>query len=205
MLDYILVKVDRCSMMHSLEVRAPFLDRDLAEFACRLPIRMKLRGGTRKYLLKKAVADILPREILARKKRGFLIPSALWLRETLKPHMDELLGEAFLKKQGLFDPKTVAACAPNTRTACATTERNCGPCSFCSCGSGPITQVFPEEPGLGSRERRREREALPSRAAADFPADPEPGGIRRGPDRFPPLPRPCSPGRLPPPPSPEEP
>lgn len=109
MLDYILVKVDRCSMMHSLEVRAPFLDRDLAEFACRLPIRMKLRGGTRKYLLKKAVADILPREILARKKRGFLIPSALWLRETLKPHMDELLGEAFLKKQGLFNPETVVA------------------------------------------------------------------------------------------------
>ncbi|QLA15096.1 asparagine synthase (glutamine-hydrolyzing) [Desulfolutivibrio sulfoxidireducens] len=109
MLDYILVKVDRCSMMHSLEVRAPFLDRDLAEFACRLPITMKLRGETRKYILKKAVADILPKEILTRPKRGFLIPSAMWLRESLKPHMDELLGEAFLKKQGLFNPKTVAA------------------------------------------------------------------------------------------------
>jgi asparagine synthase (glutamine-hydrolysing) len=96
-------------MMHSLEVRAPFLDRDLAEFACRLPIRMKLRGDSRKYLLKKAVADILPREILTRRKRGFLIPAAMWLRESLRPHMDELLGETFLKRQGLFNPQTVAA------------------------------------------------------------------------------------------------
>ncbi|NDY58629.1 asparagine synthase (glutamine-hydrolyzing) [Desulfovibrio sulfodismutans] len=108
MLDYILVKVDRCSMMHSLEVRAPFLDRDLAEFACRLPISMKLRGDKRKYLLKKAVADILPPEILSRPKRGFLIPAAMWLRGSLAPHMDELLGESHLKRQGLFDPKAVA-------------------------------------------------------------------------------------------------
>jgi len=108
MLDYILVKVDRCSMMHSLEVRAPFLDRDVAEFACRLPINMKIRGDKRKYLLKKAVADILPREIYSRPKRGFLIPSAMWLRDSLAPQMDELLGEAHLKRQGLFDPAVVA-------------------------------------------------------------------------------------------------
>jgi len=104
MLDYILVKVDRCSMMHSLEVRAPFLDRDVAEFACRLPISMKLKGTTRKYLLKKTAANILPKEILHRQKRGFLIPAAQWLRESLRPQLEELTGEAFLKSQGLFDP-----------------------------------------------------------------------------------------------------
>ena len=61
LLDYILVKVDRCSMMHALEVRAPFLDTALMEFVYRLPYRMKIRHGKRKYLLKKAFKDILPR------------------------------------------------------------------------------------------------------------------------------------------------
>ncbi|WP_428564392.1 MAG: asparagine synthase (glutamine-hydrolyzing) [Solidesulfovibrio sp. DCME] len=107
MLDYILVKVDRCSMMHSLEARAPFLDRDLAEFVCRLPARYKLRGARRKYLLKKAVADLLPKEILGRGKRGFLIPVASWLRGQLRPQVDALLGEKHLREQGIFDPKEV--------------------------------------------------------------------------------------------------
>jgi asparagine synthase (glutamine-hydrolysing) len=107
MLDYILVKVDRCTMMHSLEARAPFLDRDFAEFASRLPANMKLRGLTRKYLLKKALADVLPQEILTRNKRGFLIPVARWLRDKLKPLVEDLLGEAHLRRQGLFDPKVV--------------------------------------------------------------------------------------------------
>jgi len=107
MLDYILVKVDRCAMMHSLEVRAPFLDRDVAEFICRLPSRYKLRGAKRKYLLKKAVAGILPKEILGRGKRGFLIPTASWLRGQLRPQVDALLGERHLKEQGIFNPEEV--------------------------------------------------------------------------------------------------
>jgi asparagine synthase (glutamine-hydrolysing) len=108
MLDYILVKVDRCSMMHSLEARAPFLDRDVAEFICRLPARYKLRGTKRKYLLKKAVADMLPKEILGRGKRGFLIPVASWLRGQLRPQVDALLGEKHLREQGIFNPKEVS-------------------------------------------------------------------------------------------------
>ncbi|MGE4538288.1 MAG: asparagine synthase (glutamine-hydrolyzing) [Desulfovibrio sp.] len=108
MLDYILVKVDRCSMMHSLEARAPFLDRDVAEFICRLPSRYKLRGTKRKYLLKKAVAGLLPKEILGRGKRGFLIPVASWLRGQLRPQVDMLLGEKHLREQGIFDPKAVS-------------------------------------------------------------------------------------------------
>ncbi|WP_243368670.1 asparagine synthase (glutamine-hydrolyzing) [Fundidesulfovibrio soli] len=109
LLDYILVKVDRCTMMHSLEARAPFLDRGVAEFACRLPFDFKLRGLKRKYILKKALADVLPKEILTRNKRGFLIPVAKWLRGRLRPLVDELLGEAHLRAQGLFEPKAVRA------------------------------------------------------------------------------------------------
>jgi asparagine synthase (glutamine-hydrolysing) len=107
LLDFILVKVDRCSMMHSLEVRAPFLDKDVVEFAFPLPWRFKIRHGSRKYLLKQAFKGILPSRILHRKKRGFLIPTALWLKGMLRPLMDELLGESWLKNQGLFRPDLV--------------------------------------------------------------------------------------------------
>ncbi len=109
MLDDILVKVDRCSMMHSLEVRAPFLDKDFAAFAARLPVEYKLHGFKRKYLLKKACADVLPKEILTRNKRGFQIPVAAWLRGQLRPLVEELLGEDFLRRQGLFNSAAVRA------------------------------------------------------------------------------------------------
>ncbi|MDR0466667.1 MAG: asparagine synthase (glutamine-hydrolyzing) [Deltaproteobacteria bacterium] len=104
-----LFKVDRGAMMHSLEARAPFLDRDLADFASRLPVSYKLRFFTRKYLLKKACARLLPPEILKRNKRGFVIPVAGWLRGALKPLLLELLGPDFLKEQGLFNPKGAGA------------------------------------------------------------------------------------------------
>ncbi|MDR3639983.1 MAG: asparagine synthase (glutamine-hydrolyzing) [Humidesulfovibrio sp.] len=107
LLDYILVKVDRCSMMHSLEVRAPFLDRDLAEFVWRLPVNTKLRGLSGKHLLRKAAAGLVPPEVLRRPKRGFLIPVAEWLRRELRPLLQDLLSEAALKQQGIFDPSAV--------------------------------------------------------------------------------------------------
>ena len=107
LLDDILVKVDRCSMLHSLEVRAPFLDRDAAEFVARLPIRHKLRGFKRKYLLKRAFADVLPPEILHRNKRGFQIPVAAWLRGRMRPLMEELFPPERLRAQGLFRPEAV--------------------------------------------------------------------------------------------------
>jgi asparagine synthase (glutamine-hydrolysing) len=77
----ILVKADRASMLNSLEVRAPFLDNDLVEFARRLPASMKTRRGHSKYLLKRALAPLLPHEVIYRKKKGFGIPLAAWLRE----------------------------------------------------------------------------------------------------------------------------
>jgi asparagine synthase (glutamine-hydrolysing) len=107
LLDYILVKVDRCSMMHSLEVRAPFLDTALMEFVYRLPYHMKIRHGKRKYLMKRAFRGLLPKEILTRKKRGFLIPTALWLKGLLRPLVEELLGERWLRQQGLFRPAVI--------------------------------------------------------------------------------------------------
>ena len=109
MLDDILVKVDRCSMLHSLEVRAPFLDKDVAEFAARLPVDRKLHGFKRKWLLKRAFAGLLPREILHRNKRGFQIPVAEWLRGRMRPLMEDLLSPDSLKAQGIFNPATVRA------------------------------------------------------------------------------------------------
>ena len=113
LLDYILVKVDRCSMMHSLEVRAPFLDRSLVEYVFGLPSHNKIRWLRRKYLLKKAMRGILPAQIIDRKKRGFLIPSALWLKKTLRPIVEEMLSPKRLEEQGLFRPEVVADLVSN--------------------------------------------------------------------------------------------
>ena len=82
--DGILTKVDRASMMNSLETRAVFLDNDLVEFASRLPTSLKYRNGKGKYLLKKVLSRRLPADIVDRPKKGFGIPLALWLREVPK-------------------------------------------------------------------------------------------------------------------------
>ena len=79
--DDILVKVDRASMMHSLEVRAPFLDMELVDFVRRIPAQYKFRHGTTKYILKKALEPVLPNEILYRQKKGFGVPVANWFRQ----------------------------------------------------------------------------------------------------------------------------
>lgn len=78
--DGILAKADRASMMNSLEVRSPFLDIEVADFARRLPHHFKLRGKTTKYLLKRAAEKLLPAEIVHRKKKGFGTPVGAWLR-----------------------------------------------------------------------------------------------------------------------------
>lgn len=109
MAEDILTKVDRASMAVSLEVRAPFLDPRIAEFAASLPLDFKLRRGKGKYVLRKAVEDHLPGQILDRPKKGFGIPIAEWLKGKLNPLMHELLSEERLKTQGLFNPLGVAA------------------------------------------------------------------------------------------------
>nr|MBA3785947.1 asparagine synthase (glutamine-hydrolyzing) [Acidobacteriota bacterium] len=107
MAEDILTKVDRASMAVSLEVRAPFLDPRVAQFAASLPLEYKLKGSTGKYILKKAVEPLLPKNILQRPKKGFGIPIAEWLKNRLNPLMHDLLAPERLKNHGLFDEKYV--------------------------------------------------------------------------------------------------
>jgi asparagine synthase (glutamine-hydrolysing) len=87
--DGILAKVDRASMMHGLEVRSPFLDLEVADFARHLPAHYKLRNGTTKYLLKKALEPVLPADIIHRKKKGFGTPVSAWFHTgRLAPKFD---------------------------------------------------------------------------------------------------------------------
>jgi len=105
--DDILCKVDRMSMAVSLETRGPFLDYTLVEFAARLPIDMRLRGLSGKYLLKRAMQGLLPEQILHRQKLGFNIPYKIWLRHELRELLLDALSPARLQQQGLFRPAYV--------------------------------------------------------------------------------------------------
>lgn len=98
--DDILVKLDRASMMHSLEARTPFLDIDLVNFIRRIPAAYKFRHGQTKYLLKKALEPVLPREILYRRKQGFGVPVGRWLKdESFFPGtQDNTLNASFVSK-----------------------------------------------------------------------------------------------------------
>jgi len=106
--DDILTKVDRASMMHSLEVRAPLLDPQVVEFLTALPTRYKLKGFTMKHILKETFKDSLPKEILKRKKKGFGIPIAEWLKAEMRPWVEELLSPDSLNRFGVFQPSGVA-------------------------------------------------------------------------------------------------
>ena len=105
--DCILTKVDRASMACSLEARAPFLDYTFVEFANSIPFALKLKGLKSKYILKKAMQDKLPADILGRRKKGFGIPVAKWFREDLRGLMLDSLSESRLRRQGLFNPAEV--------------------------------------------------------------------------------------------------
>jgi len=100
--DDILVKVDRASMANSLEIRVPYLDHTFVEYVAGLPTIYKLRGLTTKYILKKAVKDILPKEIVRRKKKGFGIPLSKWFNQELKDLLLSYLNEERIKKAGIF-------------------------------------------------------------------------------------------------------
>jgi len=101
--DDILVKVDRASMMNSLEVRAPFMDVHVVEFLNRLPYDFKLKGFRGKHLLKETMRGKLPSDIIDRPKKGFGIPVSLWLKNELKDLCNDLLSKEMIESQGLFD------------------------------------------------------------------------------------------------------
>jgi asparagine synthase (glutamine-hydrolysing) len=107
LVDDLLVKTDRASMAHSLEARVPFLDSVVTNFALSLPSKHKVRGLRKKVLLRKAAEPLVPGELLGRRKRGFSIPAAAWLRGELEPFARETLSPDTLRRQGFFRPEVV--------------------------------------------------------------------------------------------------
>lgn len=105
----ILVKVDRASMATSLEVRSPFLDPDLVDFALGLPVNLRLRGRTGKYLLRTLMRGRLPDALIDRAKVGFGVPLNQWLRESQRTMLTDYLSPARLRAQGIFDAQAVDA------------------------------------------------------------------------------------------------
>jgi len=100
LVDDIFTKVDIASMQHALEVRCPLVDHELIEFAATVPSSFKMHGWTGKWLLKEALADLLPRSILHRSKKGFGIPHARWLRGELRPMLHDTLLDARVYQRG---------------------------------------------------------------------------------------------------------
>ena len=100
--DDLLMLTDKMSMATSLECRVPLLDHELVELAARMPEDVKIRGGRLKHAMKEAVSDLLPRDILERKKRGFGTPMGAWLKDDLAPLVRGLLSETAVNGRGLF-------------------------------------------------------------------------------------------------------
>ncbi len=109
LMDQVLAKVDRASMMASLEVRAPFLDHRVVKLVLSLPSTVRGTGG--KQLLKKLMRGKIPDSIIDRSKHGFALPTADWLRGALAPEVRELLNPEKVRREGIFDPTLVARMA----------------------------------------------------------------------------------------------
>ncbi len=105
--DDILAKVDIASMTHGLEARAPLVDHRVVELGASLPGRLKLRRGKGKHILKRAFADLVPAEIVNRRKKGFALPTARWLRGRLHATARDLLLSPEARGRGLFDVRAV--------------------------------------------------------------------------------------------------
>lgn len=105
--DMYLVKTDRASMAASLEVRCPFLDRQLVEFCARIPPQLKLEGGRTKSLLKEIALEFLPKDIVSRPKMGFGFPLEKWLKKELRSLVFESLSPEKIKKEGILNSKKV--------------------------------------------------------------------------------------------------
>jgi asparagine synthase (glutamine-hydrolysing) len=122
--DDILVKADRMSMANSLEARVPFVDHRVVEFAAALPARMKLRGLTKKYILRRAMADVLPRATVRGRKRGFNVPIPVWLAGPLRELVHDVLSDKRVREAGFFDPAAVSALLGTHEARRADVSRN---------------------------------------------------------------------------------
>jgi asparagine synthase (glutamine-hydrolysing) len=107
LVDDLLVKTDRSSMAHSLEARVPFLDTEVADLALALETRQKVRGLSKKRLLRRAVEPLVPKEIVRGRKQGFSIPVAAWLRGDLEPFARDVLSPETIGRQGCLRPEAV--------------------------------------------------------------------------------------------------
>jgi len=106
--DGILVKVDRMSMAHSFEARVPFLDKEVVEFMADVPSKLKMKGLRTKYILKKTLERLLPKEILKKKKGGFNVPIPSWIRNSLKDAVMDTLSPSKIRSLGYFNEKNVS-------------------------------------------------------------------------------------------------
>ena len=132
--ECILVKVDRASMACSLEVRAPLLDHELVEFVMGLPSRLKLNGFTSKYILKRAMENILPDEVIQRKKKGFGVPIAKWVKGPLRQLFGDLLSPDRIRREGFLNPEYVTFFFRIIWLIRKIIESNFGPCSYGNSG-----------------------------------------------------------------------
>jgi asparagine synthase (glutamine-hydrolysing) len=121
--DNLLVKVDRATMLSSVEARAPYLDRDVTAFALSLPPELRVRRLTTKWVLKKAAEKWLPKEIIHRRKRGLSVPVATWINRGLRAEADRLLAPSRLREHALTDADRIAALLAEHRTGRANHAR----------------------------------------------------------------------------------
>jgi asparagine synthase (glutamine-hydrolysing) len=105
--DDILVKVDRASMAHSLEVRVPIIDHRVVELSARLPLSMMIKAGQGKWALRQLLIKHIPEEMMERPKRGFAVPVHEWIRGPLRNWAEELLSESRLRDEGFLNPEPI--------------------------------------------------------------------------------------------------
>src|SRR5262249_53412504 len=125
--DDLLMKVDRATMLASVEARAPFLDRRVIELALGLPSALKVRGLTMKAILKEAATPLLPRAILRRKKRGLSVPIAAWINGDLRTEVDRVLDPKRLGAEGWLQPDGIGRLLDEHRHGVANHARRLWP------------------------------------------------------------------------------